>query len=241
MAALVALAALVTGCTQDPATPHEAARGPTSSPSPTPDPEVYVAVGASETVGVGAADPARDAWPRVLHDRALPDATYVNVGVSGATVRGALAAQVPKALAAEPDLVTVWLVVNDVIAAVPVSAYERQLRRLVHRLRRGGQTEVLVGNVPDLWRLPAYRACLPGAGATDVPCVLPYVPSEAQVRETVRQFNAAVRRVARAEGARLVNLSREDDLADLTSTDGFHPNTQGHQEIAAVFARKLPG
>lgn len=235
----MALAALVAGCAGSPTPPPARERSAAAAPSPTVDPAVYVAVGASETVGVGAADPRRDAWPQVLHDRALPTSRLVNVGVSGATVRGALDAQLPRALAAEPDVVTVWLVVNDIVAAVPVAAYERQLQRLVHRLRRGGQTEVLVGNVPDLWRLPAFRACLPGAGVTEVPCLLPFVPSEAEVQQTVRDFNAAVRRVVRAEGARLVDLSAEDDLAGLTGTDGFHPSTEGHQEIAHAYARVL--
>lgn len=235
----MALAALVAGCAGSPTPPPARERSAIAAPSPTVDPAVYVAVGASETVGVGAADPRRDAWPQVLHDRALPTSRLVNVGVSGATVRGALDAQLPRALAAAPDVVTVWLVVNDIVAAVPVAAYERQLQRLVHRLRRGGQTEVLVGNVPDLWRLPAFRACLPGAGVTEVPCLLPFVPSEAEVQETVRDFNAAVRRVVRAEGARLVDLSAEDDLAGLTGTDGFHPSTEGHQEIAQAYARVL--
>jgi lysophospholipase L1-like esterase len=235
----VALAGVLAGCAGGPSPAPVPERSAAAAPGPTVDPAVYVAVGASETVGVGAADPRRDAWPQVLHDRALPDSRLVNVGVSGATVRGALDAQLPRALAAEPDVVTVWLVVNDIVAAVPVAAYERALQRLVHRLRRGGQTEVLVGNVPDLWRLPAYRACLPGAGVTEVPCLLPFVPSEAEVRETVRDFNAAVRRVVRAEGARLVDLSAEDDLAGLTGTDGFHPSTEGHREIAQAYARVL--
>ena len=121
---------------------------------------------------------------------------------------GALTSQLPAALAAEPDVVTVWLAVNDLVAAVPVRAYERRLGRLVHRLRGGGSTEVLVGNVPDLWRLPAYRACQPGSQETGEPCLLPVVPSEREVRDQVRRFNAAVRRVAAAEGARLVDLSR---------------------------------
>ena len=203
-------------------------------------PEVYVAVGASETVGVGADDPVRQAWPRVLHDSALPAATYVNVGVSGGTVAGALTSQLPAALAAEPDVVTVWLAVNDLVAAVPVRAYERRLGRLVHRLRGGGSTEVLVGNVPDLWRLPAYRACQPGSQETGEPCLLPVVPSEREVRDQVRRFNAAVRRVVAAEGARLVDLSRVDDLSGLTSADGFHPSTAGHRRLAAAFAAELP-
>src|SRR5262245_30072392 len=59
-------------------------------PRATPEParpagkRVYVAVGASETVGVGA-DRPRQAWPTVLHRQALPESRYVNVGVSGST------------------------------------------------------------------------------------------------------------------------------------------------------------
>ena len=141
---------------------------------------MYVAVGASETVGVGADRPTAQAWPRVLHDTALRDARYVNVGVSGSTVSEALSEQLPRALAADPDVVTVWLAVNDITHLVPVEAYEQQLRTLVHALRRDGRTEVLVANVPQVQDLPAYRACLPGA-ARPGDCVLPVVPSEAQV------------------------------------------------------------
>lgn len=231
---LVALLA-VTAC----AGPVSQSRSAATAPAP--DPLVYVAVGASETVGVGAADPAREAWPRVLRDRELPDATFVNVGVSGATVRAALDRQVAEALAAEPDVVTVWLAVNDLATLVPVADYERQLQRLVGLLRREGRTEVLVGNVPDLWRLPAYRACLPGAGRGDVPCGLPAVPAQGQVRAVVADFNAAIERVALAEGARLVDLSGEDDLTGLTANDGFHPSSRGHREVAEAFARALRG
>jgi acyl-CoA thioesterase-1 len=217
---------------------------PTSSAAPSTAsaaPRVYVAVGASETVGVGADHPRTQAWPRLLHDRALPGTRLVNVGVSGATVRDALVGQLPKALAANPDVVTVWLAVNDVISLVPVSDYEATLRTLVHALRRGGRTEVLVANVPPLDRLPAYRTCLPGSRVTGVACVLPLVPSPDQVRALVAQFNAAIARVVAVEGAVAVDLSRDSgqSLAGLTAADGFHPSTRGHRRIAAAFARAL--
>lgn len=200
---------------------------------------MYVAVGASETVGVGADDPAREAWPQVLHDSALPSSTLVNVGVCGATVQEALDTQLPKALAAEPDLVTVWLAVNDLASLAPVTTYATQLRTLVHALRRGGDTEVLVGNVPDLWRLPANRACIPGSGVTEVACVLPFVPTERDVRAIVEEYNAAIDREVRAEGAELVDLSGNGELAGLTAGDGFHPSSAGHREVAATFERVL--
>ena len=129
--------------------------------------------------------------------------------MSGATVRDALASQLEPALAARPDVVTVWLAVNDALSLVPVTDYETQLGRLVHALRRGGRTEVLVGNMPALDQLPAYRACLPGSEVSGVACVLPLVPSPAQVRRTVADFNAAIARVVEREGAVAVDLSQQ--------------------------------
>ncbi len=245
LATAIVLALAVAGCAgsgADRATDRGTGRGTDrAAQRSTEATRVYVAVGASETVGVGADDPATQAWPRVLRDTALPGAELVDVGVSGATVRDALATQLGPALAAEPDLVTVWLAVNDAVSLVPVADYERQLTRLVHSLRRGGRTQVLVGNVPPLDRLPAYRACLPGATETEVGCLLPLVPPPAQVRRTVADFNAAIARVVRREGAVPVDLSGQRDLAGLTSADGFHPSTAGHREVARTFAEALDG
>ncbi len=232
------------GCAGGASDAPPAARTPGSAPpvasSGAPaEPEVYVAIGASETVGVGADDPETQSWPRVLHDRALPGTRFVDVGVSGATVRDALAGQLARALAEDPDVVTVWLAVNDALSLVPVPDYEQLLGSLVHALRQGGRTEVLVGNVPPLDQLPAYRACLPGPGVTDVPCPLPLVPGPAEVRATVAAFNAAIARVVERDGAVLVDLSSQRDLAALTSDDGFHPSTRGHRVVARAFAAAL--
>jgi lysophospholipase L1-like esterase len=175
----------------------------------------------------------------VLHDTTLRRSTFVNLGVSGATVGEALAVQLPVALAAQPDVVTVWLAVNDLTHLVPVSAYEQQLRTLVHGLRRDGRTTVLVGNMPPVDRMPAYLACLPGADTTDVPCQLPIVPPPTVVRELVASYNAAIARVVHAETAVPVDLSQGRDLTRLTSSDGFHPSTAGHRMVAAAFARAL--
>lgn len=236
---LVGAAGCSSGGDHPTARPSRPATPASASPAPADPPRVYVAVGASETVGVGADDPATQAWPRVLHDRALAGTRFVDVGVSGATVRDALTGQLARALAEDPDVVTVWLAVNDALSLVPVADYEQSLGDLVHALRQGGRTEVLVANVPPLDRLPAYRACLPGSGVTDVACSLPLVPRPAEVRATVAEYNAAIGRVVAREGAVLVDLSAERDLAALTSDDGFHPSTRGHRAVARAFAVAL--
>lgn len=245
---LAVLAALVatTACGRD-----RPAAGPADRPGTGPavsaaGPVVYVAVGASETVGVGSDDPANDAWPEVLRRTALPpEATFVNVGISGATVAVALAQELPRALERSPTLVTVWLNVNDLLAMVPVETYEAQLRQLVHALRGEGRTRVLVANTPSLDRLPSYLACLPEAqgggcraGGT--------VPPPELVNLAVAAYNGAIDQVARDEGAEVVDLNAallasraEGTDAALVSADGFHPSTSGHRLVAAAFARAL--
>ncbi|HUR18385.1 MAG TPA: SGNH/GDSL hydrolase family protein [Acidimicrobiales bacterium] len=220
--------------------------GESSSADPAP---VYVAVGASETVGFGADRPATEAWPEVLRRQELPSRTrFVNLGIPGATVATALDKELPKAVALSPTLVTVWLNVNDLIAQVPLATYEGQLRQLLAGLRRGGATRVLVANTPPLDRLPAYLACLPDPPSGAARCPLPagFVPSPELVRLGVGAYNRTIVAVASAEGAEVVDLHAaglaarsKGREASLVGADGFHPSTAGHKAVAEAFAEAL--
>ena len=72
-------------------------------------------------------------------------------------------------------------------------------------------------------------------------CTVGNCGAPAEERRTVARFNAAVARVVRREQAVLVDLSGDRALVGLTSADGFHPSTLGHQELARTFAAELPG
>lgn len=233
--AAVLLAACSSGRGDGPPAPREATA---------PPPPVYVAVGASETVGVGA-DLPEQAWPEVLRRTRLPEGTvFTNVGISGATVAQALDQELPRALAAQPTLVTVWLNVNDLLAGVPAGRYEGQLRQLVRALRRGGAARVLVANTPPLQLLPSYLACRrQPASACGVVAAL--VPPE-RLAATVDSYNAAIARVAEEEGAVLVDLHGASlrkqaaaEFAPLVARDGFHPSTLGHRAVADTFGAAL--
>ena len=208
-------------------------------PDETGPPPVYVAVGASETTGVGSDQPLRDGWPRVLHRTALPaGAVFVNMGIPGATVAQALAEEVGQALSARPNLVTVWLNVNDMVRGVTPAEYERQLDTLVRALRRDGATRVLVANTPPLDRLPVFLA-----GRN-----LGVLPAPEIVLQLTDDYNAAIARVAERHGAFLVDLhavgvaARADGTEpSLVSADGFHPSTAGHARVGAAFAEVLKG
>ena len=68
---------------------HRPASGPARTRAG--DPGVYVAVGASETVGAGADSPVTEAWPQLFYRVALPRAAvFVNLGIPGATVAEAI-------------------------------------------------------------------------------------------------------------------------------------------------------
>jgi lysophospholipase L1-like esterase len=246
------LCALLLLCAAAACTTSRPAARPPATPSATP--LVYVAVGASESVGVGASDPLRNAWTQVFYRSALPrSAVFVNMAVSGSTVAEALAGQVPNAVAQSPDVVTVWLNVNDLIRGVTAASYEADLTKLLTALRRGGATKVLVANTPPLDDLPAYRACLPGTATTVGKCVLGpglqgLVPAPATLNAAVDAYNAATARVATATGAVLVDLhaaglaARQNGTEpSLVGSDGFHPSDAGHALVAQAFAAAYAG
>jgi lysophospholipase L1-like esterase len=200
----------------------------------TAPPPVYVAVGASESVGVGSDNPATDAWPRVLLRTAFPAKTaFHDLAVSGATVPEAIRDQLPKAIALQPTVVTVWLNVNDITALEQPDDYTESLRTLVHGLRRGGATRVYVADTPPVEDLPVVKRI-------GVPAAI--------VRAIVDRYNAAIRSVCDSEGAVLVSLHAAGEAAvaadtfdSLVGPDGFHPSTAGHRAVAATFAAAING
>jgi acyl-CoA thioesterase I len=209
---------------------------------PAPVHVVYAAIGASETFGIGAGDRYRQAWPQVFYNDVLPQsAVLYNFGIPGATTAQALHDEVPAAVAVHPTVVTVWLNVNDLINGVAVADYEAQLRQVLHALRRGGQTRVLVANMPDLAQLPAYRACRPNAPAGGPACLIPagFMPTPQAVAAAVAAYNTAISDAAKQEGATLVDLHLNDSQItqhpEWISADGFHPSSQGYAVIAKQF------
>ena len=181
-------------------------------------PLTYVALGASDSVGVGATVPERESWVAALHAR-LPDGSrLVNLGVSGSLLRQALDQQLPVALDADPDLVTVWLAVNDLNARVPLDRYTADLDALLGALREHTDAVILVGNVPDLSALPA-------AGRMNL--------------QPIPRWNAQIEEVVARNGAQLVDLGdawREvAEHPEYVSSDGFHPSTAGYARLADRF------
>ncbi|MCL6508171.1 MAG: hypothetical protein K6T59_14235, partial [Bryobacteraceae bacterium] len=92
--------AMMVGCQRPPETAAQApvARVANASPAAEPAaPFTYVALGASDTVGVGTNDPTREGWVYVLSQHLPPATRVVNLGISGALLQTILQRQLPRA------------------------------------------------------------------------------------------------------------------------------------------------
>ncbi len=189
-------------------------------------PPVYAALGASDTVGVGADDPTSEGWAPRVH-AALPAQTqFLNLGISGATLQDVLRYQLPPAADAQPRLVTLWGGVNDLRAGVDVQTFQRQLDEVLTQLTQSAVADtnpptVAVLNIPDLRSLPVFRSV-----------------DQAVLDAEVRTWNAAIADSAARHGVVLVDLyARWPELAahpEYISGDGFHPSSAGYERIAAL-------
>ncbi len=243
-AAGLALAACSAG---GPAAAPASQATPTARPSAgsSAGPVVYAALGASETAGIGTADPVRESFPQQLYQRLGRPAVLYTFGLPGETTEAALRDELPGAQDVHPTLATVWFNVDDLAAGVAVADYEARLDQLVGGLRQAGASKVLVANTPHLDRLPAYFACRPDppAGSPKCPLGAVILPPPDQINALTEAYNAAVARVVQRQGATLVDLHAAGEVPDqhpeYVSADGFHPSTAGAAAIAATFATAL--
>jgi len=189
-------------------------------------PGLYVALGASDAVGVGAQRPAQEGWVPRVH-AGLPTGTQlVNVGISGATVHDVIERQLPVALDALPRWATLWPGVNDLRAGVDEAAFGRDLDLVLGELGRIEGLTVVVLNIPDLRLLPVF-----GGG------------NAARLDATVQRRNALIAEAASRHDALLVDLyAGQLELAghpEYISADGFHPSSAGYARIADLVLDRL--
>ena len=187
-------------------------------------PLVYVGLGASDAVGVGATRPETEGWVPLVAD-GLPEGTQLlNLGVSGATLSDVIVGQLPVALDREPRWVTLWPGPNDFRNGVPLTTFSAQLEQLVTALRptAGSARTVALLNLPDLRGIPSFARF------------------GAELDPRVREWNAAIATIVarHSEYVVLVDLYSDQEglgtRADYISADAFHPSSAGYRRIATL-------
>jgi lysophospholipase L1-like esterase len=186
---------------------------------------VYVALGDSTVEGVGASRPEA-AWVNLLHARLreiYPKARLLNLGVAGATSAGVLDRQLERAVAAQPDLVTLSVGPNDITGRVPPAEYARNMETILGRLADDTRAVIVLSLLPDLAVTPRFRGR----------------EAEAAVGRLSVEFNGALAPVAGRHAVYVVDLyaaSRREVPArpELVAGDGYHPSDLGHARWAEL-------
>lgn len=202
----------------------------TTSRQQTSNQLTYVAIGASDTFGFGTARPYTQNWASDLASRLGSRYHLVNLGIPGIQAHEALRLELPVALDAHPDLVTIWLAVNDIIDKVPVSNYAQDLDTLLGRLQSGApQARIAVANVPNIVLLPYFYR---------------HAGFNAQLlQDQMLAYNTVIASIVNRHHAILIDLARySDELAqhpEYVSSDGLHPTVAGYQHLADLFYQAL--
>jgi lysophospholipase L1-like esterase len=193
----------------------------------------YVALGDSSAEGLDDPDGAGGyrGWADRLAERLAAShgaghrasqggVSYANLAIRGRRTRQIVVEQLAAAVAMRPDLATVFCGTNDVIAAsFDLPAVAADVERL-HRALIGAGATVLTFTLPDL---------------------SPVLPLARRLAPRVAALNEALRRVAAASGALLVDVAAHPVASDprLWSDDRLHANAAGHARIAAALAQAL--
>ena len=185
----------------------------------------YVALGASDAVGVGTSQPATQGYVPLLEQKLPAGSHLINLGVSGIHLHEALSEELPLALSTNPHLITIWLVANDFIANVSYNSYMQDLNTLLMRLRNGTQARIVMANLPNLTLLPIFSRLNKQQKATTL--------------ATLLRWNASIASIAGRYNVAIVDLMAQASLLtshpEYISGDGFHPSAAGYVQLANLF------
>jgi acyl-CoA thioesterase I len=187
----------------------------------------YVAIGASDTFGIGTSDPYMQNWPTDLADKLSQRVHLINLGIPGITLHDALNLELPVALDSHPELVTIWLGVNDIANKVPINSYSHDLDLMLTRLEsQAPPAHILIANIPELTLLPYFISY-----------------NQQILHQIIEEYNATINHEAQQHHAILVNLSQQNynlrDHPEYISNDGLHPTDLGYLQLAELFYKTL--
>jgi lysophospholipase L1-like esterase len=192
-------------------------------------PVTYVALGASDAVGIGTNRPATQGYVPRLAQKLPTGSHLVNLGISGIHLHEALSEELPIALSTNPRLITIWLVANDFIANVPYNSYMQDLNTLLTHLRNGTHARIVMANLPDLTRLPIFSRFSK--------------PQKVATLAAIQRWNASMASIARRYNVDIVDLMAQASLLtshpEYISGDGFHPSAAGYVQLANLFWQSI--
>ena len=199
--------------------------------TPISGPVNYVALGDSTGVGVSARNGGYVArlFQNIVSNR--PGSKLTNLCVTGATTDDVLQSQLSHGIAANPNLVTLGIGINDIGHNIGVEEFGRNFEEILSELKKGTSAKIVVTNIPDISSAPR-------------------IPEFArqQYQQTIIVFNERLEAIAARYEVTLfdVHSTTRDQLPshpEFFSSDGFHPSDAGYElwarEMWPVVARTI--
>ncbi len=188
---------------------------------------VYLALGASDATGVGAT-PLTEGYVFLVKqelDRRMPGVFLINLGIPVARIDLIKEqVRVAKQLGTKANLVTIWTGANDLVHGDDPKTFREDLRFVLQTLREDVSRNTMIGNLPNLTRLPRFQRA----------------PDPRVTLAKVNAYNEAIAQEARDVSASVVDLFAQPVRGELIfDVDGFHPNDAGHREIARLFVQAI--
>ena len=190
---------------------------------------IYVALGDSTAVGVGAA--------RLNETHAFQIATtfatlnkrrvrVINLAVSGSVLNDVLQKQLPQLAKFKPDLITVSIGANDATHFSSMGKYQAQMQVLVSKLS-ASKAQVSFATTPDMYQAPAL-----------------VLPLALAVNRRAKMQNAILEKAIGGSQIKTVDLFNRGKLIyaqnpNLYAADFFHPSSGGYQIWARLFIADL--
>jgi len=194
-------------------------------------PVTYVALGASDAVGIGSNIPGSQGYVPLVAAHLPKKSHLINLGISGIQLHQALSQELPLALSTSPNLITIWLVANDFIGGVTYDNYFHDLNFLLQDVHVSTHARIVMANLPDLTRLPTF--------ANDTPS------QKAQMLIAIQKWNKEIAQLAKKYGVALVDLFSQGSQItahpEYISGDGFHPSPAGYVQLANYFWQVIEG
>lgn len=123
---------------------------------------IYAALGDSLTAGVGA-DKYEQSFPYQLAQKIQHDQKQIkllNWSVPGAKTEDVIDTQLNQAIAADPDIITVLIGVNDIHGQVAAAQFQQNYETILDRLARQTRARIYAINIPyigaETLLLPPY-------------------------------------------------------------------------------------
>jgi len=182
-------------------------------------PFTYVAIGDSTVEGIGASD-MQHTYASLVHagiSLQFKHTEHYNLGVSGARVQDVVAGQLDRAIATQPDLITLSVGANDIVRHTSLTSFRREFTQLIEQLRSQTNAVIVVTNVPNFSLTPAVPRHL-----------------KTLARYRISRVNEIINSIARENDLLLIDAYHDATMfmrqfpKEVIYKDGFHPSDTGY-------------